>query len=281
MFKAKEASSVDRIRLTQRNDKANKQCANCGELGPIYICTDFHTFVCTECSGVHRELSHKVKSISMSNWSEEEVQALESSGGNQRDHERYMCTYDPKAFAVPANTDRSRLREFVKAKYIEKRWIGSNALASSATSMSLVQSRSLSGNVNGDVQLSSSGSANVRQQPDSGSQDLFSFEQKPLCDDKNSSSSRKKPVNSVEDVQKLFDVLVGALNDLAEVDPNGARDLAMKFSTSLDRIRMSQIGPSVNTLNSSPISVHTSDFPVVPQLVRSPVAFSDPFKDLI
>lgn len=41
--------------------------------GPMAVCLDFHTFVCTTCSGVHREFQHKCKGISMSKWSPEEA----------------------------------------------------------------------------------------------------------------------------------------------------------------------------------------------------------------
>ena len=31
------------------------------QVGPTYVCLTFGTFVCTTCSGLHREFSHKVK----------------------------------------------------------------------------------------------------------------------------------------------------------------------------------------------------------------------------
>jgi hypothetical protein len=129
MFKTKESNLVDRIRSIQRSDRSNKQCANCGEMGPVYICTDFLTFVCTECSGLHRELSHKVKSISMSNWSRDEVEALEVSGGNSRDAGKFLASYDSSLYPRPTSMDRERLKEFIRAKYIEKRWTGSRKAA--------------------------------------------------------------------------------------------------------------------------------------------------------
>jgi hypothetical protein len=42
---------------------------------------DFSTFVCMMCSGLHREINHKVKGISMSEFTEAEVAAL-TAGGN-------------------------------------------------------------------------------------------------------------------------------------------------------------------------------------------------------
>ena len=124
MLKSQDSSLVNRIRSIQRSDKSNKQCANCGDVGPVYICMDFLTFVCTECSGIHREMSHKVKSISMSNWSEEEVNSLERSGGNKRDQEVYLVSYDSEAFPRPNSLNRDLLKEFIRTKYVEKRWAG-------------------------------------------------------------------------------------------------------------------------------------------------------------
>lgn len=123
MFKSKEVTTTERIRSFQRSDKANKQCANCCEMGPVYVCMDFHTFVCTECSGIHRELNHKVKSISMSNWSEIECQLLEKVGGNAQDHKFYLATHDPHIYPIPSSTKKDKLKEFIRLKYVEKRWI--------------------------------------------------------------------------------------------------------------------------------------------------------------
>ncbi|KAF4713105.1 hypothetical protein FOZ63_006067, partial [Perkinsus olseni] len=115
---------VDRIKAFQKSDKANRHCADCGELGPTYICTDFGTFVCTECAGIHRELNHKVKGISVSKWTEQEVENLEAHG-NTKDRETYMANYRPGIdLAEPNNQDRQRLKDFMKLKYVDKRWAG-------------------------------------------------------------------------------------------------------------------------------------------------------------
>ncbi|KAF4710736.1 hypothetical protein FOZ62_024066 [Perkinsus olseni] len=115
---------VDRIKAFQKSDKANRHCADCGELGPTYICTDFGTFVCTECAGIHRELNHKVKGISVSKWTEQDVENLEAHG-NTKDRETYMANYRPGIdLAEPNNQDRQRLRDFMKLKYVDKRWAG-------------------------------------------------------------------------------------------------------------------------------------------------------------
>ncbi|KAK1376538.1 hypothetical protein POM88_032731 [Heracleum sosnowskyi] len=48
---------------------------NCSQ-GPQYVCTTFWTFVCITCSGIHREFTHRVKSVSMS-FTSQEVEALQ------------------------------------------------------------------------------------------------------------------------------------------------------------------------------------------------------------
>ncbi|GFZ09376.1 ARF GAP-like zinc finger-containing protein ZIGA4 [Actinidia rufa] len=66
----------------------NRKCMNCNSLGPQYVCTNFWTFVCVTCSGIHREFTHRVKSVSMAKFTSQEVEALQK-GGNQnlRHHE--------------------------------------------------------------------------------------------------------------------------------------------------------------------------------------------------
>jgi hypothetical protein len=41
---------------------------------------DFGIFVCSTCSGVHRDMTHKVKGIAMCNFSEKELDVLQKNG---------------------------------------------------------------------------------------------------------------------------------------------------------------------------------------------------------
>ncbi|WMV42807.1 hypothetical protein MTR67_036192 [Solanum verrucosum] len=101
----------------------NRRCINCNCLGPQYICTTFWTFVCTRCSGVHREFTHRVKSVSMARFSEEEVSALEA-GGNERAKEIYFNTWDTYRNSYPDPSDLYRLREFIKHVYVDRKYTG-------------------------------------------------------------------------------------------------------------------------------------------------------------
>ena len=46
----------------------NRHCFDCSGRGNQYVVLEFNTFVCTTCSGVHRELQHKIKSVGMSTF---------------------------------------------------------------------------------------------------------------------------------------------------------------------------------------------------------------------
>lgn len=72
-----------------RRLEPNMSCPNCGSpaqagIGFGNVCVKFKTFVCDLCKTSHQAVSHRVKSISMSTWTVEEVNELtsERNGGN-------------------------------------------------------------------------------------------------------------------------------------------------------------------------------------------------------
>ncbi|CAL4922420.1 unnamed protein product [Urochloa decumbens] len=101
----------------------NRRCVNCNGLGPQYVCTSFWTFVCVSCSGIHREFTHRVKSVSMSTFSTQEVEALQK-GGNQRARESFLKDFDTQKMRLPDSSNIGSLREFIKAVYVERRYAG-------------------------------------------------------------------------------------------------------------------------------------------------------------
>ncbi|CAI8598368.1 unnamed protein product [Vicia faba] len=101
----------------------NRTCINCNSLGPQYVCTDFWTFVCTNCSGIHRELTHRVKSVSMANFTLQEVTALQE-GGNQRARNVYFKEWDGQQHSFPDSDNVNRLRDFIKHVYVDRRFTG-------------------------------------------------------------------------------------------------------------------------------------------------------------
>uniref|UniRef100_A0A0E0HHA2 Arf-GAP domain-containing protein n=1 Tax=Oryza nivara TaxID=4536 RepID=A0A0E0HHA2_ORYNI len=98
-----------RVKEEERNERAirallklpgNRRCINCNSLGPQYVCTSFSTFVCVSCSGIHREFTHRVKSISMAKFTSQEVSALQE-GGNERGKEIYLKHWDFQGQPLP------------------------------------------------------------------------------------------------------------------------------------------------------------------------------------
>ncbi|XP_047950620.1 probable ADP-ribosylation factor GTPase-activating protein AGD14 isoform X2 [Salvia hispanica] len=101
----------------------NRRCINCNSLGPQYVCTNFWTFICTTCSGIHREFTHRVKSVSMAKFTFQEVDALQK-GGNQRARDLFLKAWDPETERnkLVDNSNIDKLRGFIKDVYIDKKY---------------------------------------------------------------------------------------------------------------------------------------------------------------
>ena len=126
---------ANRMKEEEKNEKIirgllklppNRRCINCNSLGPQYVCTNFWTFVCTTCSGIHREFTHRVKSVSMAKFTSQEVSSLQG-GGNQRAKEIYFKEWDPQRHLLPESSNVDRLRDFIKNVYVDKRYTGDRA----------------------------------------------------------------------------------------------------------------------------------------------------------
>ncbi|XP_019229889.1 PREDICTED: probable ADP-ribosylation factor GTPase-activating protein AGD14 isoform X2 [Nicotiana attenuata] len=101
----------------------NRRCMNCNSLGPQYVCTNFWTFVCTTCSGIHREFTHRVKSVSMAKFTSQEVSALQG-GGNASAKVIYLKDWDTQRNSLPDGSNVERLRDFIKHVYVDRRYTG-------------------------------------------------------------------------------------------------------------------------------------------------------------
>ncbi|KAH1084166.1 hypothetical protein J1N35_023927 [Gossypium stocksii] len=101
----------------------NRRCINCNSLGPQYVCTNFWTFICMTCSGIHREFTHRVKSVSMSKFTKQEVEALQN-GGNQRARDIYLKDWDLQRQRLPDSSNADKIREFIKNVYVDRKYAG-------------------------------------------------------------------------------------------------------------------------------------------------------------
>ncbi|XP_059830950.1 arf-GAP domain and FG repeat-containing protein 1-like isoform X2 [Hypanus sabinus] len=152
----------------------NRQCFECEQRGPTYIDITVGSFVCTSCSGILRGLNppHRVKSISMTTFTEQEIEFLQlhgneaqSTGGhsNLLDTERlfrvdvemdmewmfpsvcrqiWLGLFDSRSTVIPDYRDPQKIKEFLQDKYEKKRWYVSpervkvSAATSATTSLS-------------------------------------------------------------------------------------------------------------------------------------------------
>ena len=108
------------IRDIQAASAANKKCFDCEQRGPTYVNTTIGSFVCTKCSGMLRGINpaHRIKSISMSSFSADEVEMMRTKG-NAYCAAVWLGLFD----AHPIDfKDEEKMKEFIIAKYEKKRY---------------------------------------------------------------------------------------------------------------------------------------------------------------
>ncbi|XP_045598480.1 arf-GAP domain and FG repeat-containing protein 1 isoform X2 [Procambarus clarkii] len=102
---------------------ANRTCFDCHQRGTTYINMTVGSFVCTSCSGSLRGLNppHRVKSISMASFTQEEIEQIKSKG-NQYCGAVWLGLYDAKISPFPDTKDEHKIRDFMILKYEKKRF---------------------------------------------------------------------------------------------------------------------------------------------------------------
>lgn len=102
---------------------SNKYCFDCQQRGPTYINVTNGSFVCTSCSGILRGLNppHRVKSITMASFTQEEMELIKSRGNEYCKHV-WLGKYDPQVSAESEYQNIQKIRDFMIQKYEEKRY---------------------------------------------------------------------------------------------------------------------------------------------------------------
>ncbi|XP_059082260.1 arf-GAP domain and FG repeat-containing protein 1-like isoform X2 [Tigriopus californicus] len=113
--------SAQQIRALQTSESNNKTCMDCGQRGPTYVNMTIGSFVCTKCSGMLRGINppHRIKSISMSSFSADEIDFLRSRG-NLWCQLVWLGLYE--GHRSPEGMDEERVKEFIIEKYEKKRY---------------------------------------------------------------------------------------------------------------------------------------------------------------
>ncbi|KAI9496890.1 hypothetical protein BDB00DRAFT_807700 [Zychaea mexicana] len=123
--KKQEEQNIQKVRALLRLP-ANKKCFDCPTKSPFFVNVSIQTFVCSRCSGLVREVGHRVKSISASTFSGQEVVALQQ-GGNEVAKSIWLSSY--RMDNVEPETDND-VRAFIRQKYYEHKWLDRDLLQS-------------------------------------------------------------------------------------------------------------------------------------------------------
>ncbi|KAM6932363.1 arf-GAP domain and FG repeat-containing protein 1a isoform 3-T3 [Lycodopsis pacificus] len=101
----------------------NRKCFDCDQRGPTYANMTVGSFVCTSCSGILRGLNppHRVKSISMTTFTQLEIEFLQKHG-NEVCKRMWLGLYDDRTTSIPDFREPQKVKEFLQDKYEKKRW---------------------------------------------------------------------------------------------------------------------------------------------------------------
>jgi hypothetical protein len=124
---------------------ANCICANCGthkKLGFGSVCIKFHTFVCNNCKSSHQAISHRCKSLTMSSWSDAEVEELRRKG-NDYARRTWLKNAPPVGSGgrPQEGDDVNVFKRFVVDVYESKRYYGEDGGAQQAAPAPTPQTR--------------------------------------------------------------------------------------------------------------------------------------------
>ncbi|CAG9583851.1 putative ADP-ribosylation factor GTPase activating protein [Leishmania major strain Friedlin] len=103
----------------------NKNCFDCGMRGPLYVVSDFGILVCSGCSAVHRSFQHKVKGITMSEFTDDEI-ARFSVSGNDRARKVWLSTFHDQ---LPRSGNVMALKDHVHVVFEERRFWSAQELS--------------------------------------------------------------------------------------------------------------------------------------------------------
>lgn len=135
--------------LLQQKD--NRFCADCNAPDPKWASANIGVFICLKCCGVHRSLGthiSKVLSVTLDEWSDDEIDAMIEVGGNSSANSIYEA-YIPEGYTKPGPDASHELRaKFIQSKYELQAFLKPSLRIVSGKSSSTLQSSSAKGFMN-------------------------------------------------------------------------------------------------------------------------------------
>ncbi|VVB07855.1 unnamed protein product [Arabis nemorensis] len=102
------------------NQPDNRVCADCGASDPKWASANIGVFICLKCCGVHRSLGthiSKVLSVTLDEWSDEEVDGMIEIGGNVSANSIYEA-FIPEGFSKPGpDVSHDQRMRYIRSKY--------------------------------------------------------------------------------------------------------------------------------------------------------------------
>ncbi|VDD82001.1 unnamed protein product [Mesocestoides corti] len=95
----------------------NRFCFDCNQRGPTYVNMSIGSFVCTGCGGALRKYNQRVKSISMSNFSPQEITFMKRRG-NKACRKIYLALCGGKE----PDERNSNFDDYLRLKYQVQKW---------------------------------------------------------------------------------------------------------------------------------------------------------------
>ncbi|XP_033228278.1 arf-GAP domain and FG repeat-containing protein 1 [Belonocnema kinseyi] len=114
------------------SQSGNKECFDCRQPGPSYVNMTIGSFCCMSCSGILRGLTppHRVKSISMATFTQEEIDFLKERG-NEYCRRIWLGLLHPDGSLPNVNTkDEQKMKDLMSEKYEMKRYYLNPSIAS-------------------------------------------------------------------------------------------------------------------------------------------------------
>jgi hypothetical protein len=103
--------------------ESNRLCADCSDPIAVNVNLNHMTFVCANCSVIHRDLGHTIKNTATDSFTPEEIEALQSTT-NAAVNQIWLATKSSADISITHTCDTLERRHFLERKYLLRQWYG-------------------------------------------------------------------------------------------------------------------------------------------------------------